>query len=271
MKRVKNLVIGLVGVVSVVAMVPAAMAGISTTKHNLGSSQAGAVNKTDATAEICVFCHTPHGSDTSAPVPLWNRKLGGQTYTQYGSSTLDGKQAAMSTSPSLACLSCHDGSQAMDSVINQPGSGGYNTAGARMAGTWSGSTVGAGTGQLTAGITLIGTDLSNDHPVNIQYGGGGVTTVNCAPNCADASVFRDPDFKGLRQATINSQSYWWVERGANTTRERTDLILYTRTDAAGPEPFVECATCHDPHVSDKATFLRVDNAGSALCLACHIK
>lgn len=270
MKRVKNLVIGLVGVVSVVAMVPAAVAGIATTKHNLGSSQAGAVNKTDATAEICVFCHTPHGSDTSTASPLWNRKLGGQSYTMYGSSTLDGKQAAMATSPSLACLSCHDGSQAMDSVINKPGSGGYNSDGSRMTGTWSGTTVVAATGILGAGITLIGTDLSNDHPVSIQYAGGGANATTCAPSCADGAL-RDPDFKGLRNAAINGTNYWWVERGANTTRERTDLILYTRNDGVGNEPFVECATCHDPHVSDKATFLRVDNAGSNLCLACHIK
>jgi predicted CXXCH cytochrome family protein len=33
---------------------------------------------------------------------------------------------------------------------------------------------------------------------------------------------------------------------------------------------VECATCHNPHTLN-ATFLRVDNAASNLCLTCHIK
>jgi hypothetical protein len=42
---------------------------------------------------------------------------------------------------------------------------------------------------------------------------------------------------------------------------------------------VECASCHDPHGVPSAgagssfipTFLRVANAGSALCLTCHTK
>lgn len=279
MKRVNSLMIGALGALMAVAVAPAAVAGISATKHNLGSSQTLSVNKTTATAEICVFCHTPHASNTDAPVPLWNRKLGGQSYSMYSSSTLDAAQAPMSASPSLACLSCHDGSQAMDSVINQPGSGGYNAAGARMSPTnWTGATVsngsGAGSGVLQAGITLIGTDLRNDHPVSIQYGGGIIDAAKCKPSCASgAGSFKDQDFQGLSSSNINGTDYWWVERGG-AGRQRTDLILYTRTDglnSTGAEPFVECATCHDPHVSDKPTFLRVDNAGSNLCLACHIK
>jgi predicted CXXCH cytochrome family protein len=34
---------------------------------------------------------------------------------------------------------------------------------------------------------------------------------------------------------------------------------------------VQCPSCHDPHEADIATFLRNDNAGSSLCLECHIK
>jgi predicted CXXCH cytochrome family protein len=54
------------------------------------------------------------------------------------------------------------------------------------------------------------------------------------------------------------------------------MILYTRAASAGytgqtnPEPFVECASCHDPH-STNQTFLRIANTGSAVCLACHNK
>ena len=36
---------------------------------------------------------------------------------------------------------------------------------------------------------------------------------------------------------------------------------------------VECASCHDPHdqvVDGTGKFLRLDNAGSALCLDCHV-
>ena len=60
------------------------------------------------------------------------------------------------------------------------------------------------------------------------------------------------------------------------------MILYTRTDVpavgggtiAGAQPYVECASCHDPHVvavGDQVSFLRISNENSDLCLACHVK
>ena len=90
--------------------------GIAATKHNLGSGAGPAGrNQTAGTAEICVFCHTPHGADTAAPAPLWNKRLGvngtpvgGGTYTTYATlqtPSLDGAVAAVG-SISMACLSC---------------------------------------------------------------------------------------------------------------------------------------------------------------------
>ena len=233
-----------------------AIAAVANTPHNLGSAGPGP-NTFSGTAEICVFCHTPHGGDTSAAVPLWNRTVPTgpyQTYSTLNTSSLSGAELAVG-SVSLACLSCHDGSQAMDVVLNEPGSGtGFGVAtDAFSTGDW-----GLGNDRPT-GIALIGTDLRNDHPIGIQYGGGGITTTVLAP--------LDPDFKPVLTDTINTNDVWWVETGGNTTREKTDLQLYTR---AG-EPYVECASCHDPHESVNATFLRVSNASSAVCLACHTK
>ncbi len=34
---------------------------------------------------------------------------------------------------------------------------------------------------------------------------------------------------------------------------------------------LECATCHNPHEATNASFLRVTNNNSSLCLTCHIK
>ncbi|MCH7880267.1 MAG: cytochrome c3 family protein [Proteobacteria bacterium] len=231
-----------------------AIAAVATTKHNLGSGGPGP-NTFSGTAEICVFCHTPHGSDISASVPLWNRTLGGATYTTYdslGTSSLDGATAPVG-SVSIACLSCHDGTQAMDSVINAPNTG--------MTGTWTGA-------DRPAGNALIGTDLQDDHPIGIQYGGGGIT-VN-----AKTGTLNDSDFVAPLNAPINGTTIWWVETGGNTSREKTDMQLYTRSvagiDTGTAQPFVECASCHDPHTTN-ATFLRISNAGSAVCLACHTK
>lgn len=262
-----------------------AIAGIADTKHNLGSGGSGA-NKFSGTGEICVFCHTPHGSDTSAAVPLWNRTMANpNTYTTYnslGTSSLDGATAPVG-SVSLACLSCHDGAQAMNVMINQPGSG--KTVASFGAGTWT------GVGQLSdnALITKVGTDLKNDHPVGIQYAGGPkAATVPAAGNAYGTALFNDADFKDTSSQLINNQSVWWVDTGT-AGRQKTDIQLYTRVDAAkvtydsagvrsetaaaldGAQPYVECASCHDPHTSAQATFLRISNTGSAVCLACHIK
>lgn len=261
-----------------------ALAGISTTKHNLGSTGVVGNNKFDGTGEICVFCHTPHGADTSAAVPLWNRVLAAPaTYTTYnslGTSSLDGATAPVG-SVSLACLSCHDGTQAMNVMINQPGSGGYNAAGAALAGAWTGAN--QTLGKIGAGlITNIGQDLKNDHPVGIQYGGGPKSgTVPAAGSTYDNTLFRDADFNATKSATLNGQSVWWVDTSVGTagSREKTDMQLYTRGPIAAlasggsttdAQPFVECASCHDPH-SNNTTFLRIANTGSAVCLACHIK
>lgn len=251
-----------------------AQAQIAGTKHNLGTSPGGTgVNKFSGTAEICVFCHTPHGADTSAAVPLWNRTLPtASTFTTYdslGTSSLDGKVAPVG-SVSIACLSCHDGVTSMSAVINAPGSGLGGDA-TWTAGTWSGAN--QTNGAIAAGlITNIGKDLKNDHPIGIQYGGGGLSV------SAPTGTLKDPDFKMPTSQDINGTKVWWVDTEAtvNNTRNKTDMLLYTRAATAGytgqteAEPFVECASCHDPHTTN-TTFLRISNAGSAVCLACHVK
>jgi len=256
----------------------AAFAGIALTKHNLSSGGPGP-NTFDGTEAICVFCHTPHGADTSATVPLWNRVLSAPssytTYDSLGTSSLDGEVAPVG-SVSIACLSCHDGTQAMNVMINAPGSGNYDPTGAALSGTWTGpASGGSPVGSLnyaTASIVNIGTDLTNDHPIGIQYGGGGIDSTNPTGNT------NDPDFNttDLQHAIINSKDIWWVDTSVGTggSREKTDIQLYTRNDFPGggnPEPSVECASCHNPHTSDNPTFLRIANTGSAVCLACHVK
>ena len=265
-----------------------AHAGISSTKHNLGTTGTQANHLTAGTGEVCVFCHTPHGSDTSAPAPLWNKTLpAGASFTTYatlGTTSLEAAQATIG-SVSLACLSCHDGTQAMDNMINAPGSGGYNVGGAVPAGnTW---TSGAGAtqtnGTLNAGVVAnIGKDLRNDHPVSIQYCGGGIdaTGVTATVSTKPASTCNDKDFLDAKAVLINTTPVFWVDTTAPGSvankRDKTDMILYTR--AAGDfgsgslaQPSVECASCHDPHTGANPTFLRVANTGSAVCLACHNK
>ena len=262
-----------------------AWAGISSTKHNLGTSGAGSndYGVETGTAAICVFCHTPHGADTSAPVPLWNRQMSAAgaytTYASMGTTTLDTEDAPTG-SVSLACLSCHDGTQAMDVMINTPGSGGFNAGGVVDAAYVWNAGFGDTIGGIDVGITLIGTDLQDDHPVSIQYAGGGYDSTDGDGLVADGvacTTCTDGDFFEPSKGTLGGTPVWWVNESTGTNnREKTDMLLYTRAAVDGyggqvnAEPYVECASCHDPH-TENATFLRVENTGSAVCLACHNK
>lgn len=267
-------------------------AGITSTKHNLSS--AGPGNRFSGTDQICVFCHTPHGSDTAAPAPLWNRTLpGGGSFTTYdslGTASLDGKVLAVG-SISLACLSCHDGTQAMNTVINAPGSGLTGPA-AWTGGTWSlgSATMGGGisAGALT-GVVALGADLQDDHPIGIEYCGGGVygngTTGFTGTACNDTDFIgttsgstSDGRTAQLLTASINSAQQFWVELGGNTTRSKSDIQLYNRDFTSkgrnANTPSVECGSCHDPHVEaigSNVAFMRVTAAGSQICLSCHVK
>ena len=265
-----------------------ATTGIAATRHNLGTSNRTASGNTtpstnlragdlftNGTAEICVFCHTPHASQTPGTVqaPLWNKAMVTTVnYTLYSSGTMQGTASLSNANMSLACLSCHDGTQAMDNMINKPstgwngtagnhGSGGYNATGARLAGTWyAGTSPSEGdaalSGAMNAGIYMeLGVDLSNDHPVGIPYcGGGQLTTGN--GSCSDV------DFAAV--ATGPNATSYTVGTSA-TMKER--MRLYS---TAG-QLTVECGSCHDPHNSTNTSFLRVSNAGSAVCLTCHVK
>lgn len=260
-----------------------ALAQISLTKHNLGGAAAAPTRSAAAITEICVFCHTPFGADTSATAPLWDRTLlAARIYTTYnslGTSSLDGATAPVG-SVSIACLSCHDGVQSLNVMINAPG--------AASAGAWTQAAAPLG---MNAVGTLLntGVDLRNDHPFGRQYGGGAVALDGPppAPSLYLNTLMRDSDFSSAQSTILNGQPVWWVDTAIGTAgaRDKTDVQLYTRVsgvpagsgDVAGAEsatwsePLVECASCHDPHSAVNGMFLRYANTASALCLACHAK
>lgn len=99
----------------------------------------------NTSGEICITCHTPHNAMAITDAPLWNHaESTTATFTTYSSSTLDatvGQPAGVSK----LCLSCHDGSVALDSF-----------------GGATGSTMISGTADL-------GADLSTSHPISFTY------------------------------------------------------------------------------------------------------
>ncbi len=251
-------------------------AGIANSKHDLSnnaSNTAGSASGAGAngTTEICVFCHTPHGSAASTNGPLWNRTASAASYTNYANAESMDSAGLTPSSSSLACLSCHDGTVAMDSLVNKPGSG----TGAPTY-TWAGAAF--TTKLLSSAAALIGSDLRNDHPIGVAYCGGFVTAGGA---CVDGDFFTANLFRNGTASMVNTGTAadkWWIETGANTTRNKTDLILYARSfvqTGAGAgtfvQPSVECASCHNVHDNANGTFLRMANTGSALCLTCHNK
>jgi predicted CXXCH cytochrome family protein len=109
------------------------------------------------TGDACAACHTPHGANTSYKAVLWNRSYvpTAATFTPYDATTNpDFKGGAVSlgssSALSLLCMSCHDGTSALNAVINTPAGTVFKT------------------GTATA-ATNLGTDLTNDHPVGFSY------------------------------------------------------------------------------------------------------
>lgn len=224
-------------------------ADVAGTRHNLSSTSTVPFNQYMATNEdeVCVFCHTPHGGTLVAA--LWNRNLPVGAFTHYTSATLAPSVGAVGRpvqNESLVCLSCHDGSVAMNSIINSSGATPDNTMSMQTMWTGIGAVIGATNADLTATR-----DLSDDHPISFSY----VDVLGDPGMGAKLHTVGDAETAGVRFFPLN------VAAAAGTKR-------------------VECSSCHDPHINHEsstggnpayAPFLVMPNTASALCLACHIK
>ena len=122
-----------------------AKAGIVGSKHDFSGA-------TWSTGEICKPCHTPHGATVKdntgndIGAPIWNRSLPSSTsYKMYIGGVATSNQEIDSNS--ILCMSCHDGTIALDSFGGATGT----------------TTIGTGTGANTK--ANLGTDLTTDHPV----------------------------------------------------------------------------------------------------------
>ena len=258
----------LLGVLSVSGAIFAG-SNIVGTKHDLRPTNTNATIRSQNVNEICVFCQTPHHANTAfTGAPLWNKEATASTFTMYGTTVSGTSTDVQPNAPSKACLSCHDGATAINSIVNLPGPG-LDGAGGGLGSpiNYVSMTTDGGTTWSTAGtpVTMpansyanIGTDLTNDHPISITYN---------APNA-------DPDQNpgSLRQTTQLLTGTWLVRDSDNSGNYNiADLLRNGK---------VECPSCHDPHADNPIggggnhpLFLRRvgGNADSAICLTCHAK
>ncbi len=197
---------------------------IKNSKHDLSSGSTGATVKaaaTGGTTEICVFCHTPHTATTLSGAPLWNNLVTTQTFTAYGTTVGGTVITGTPDGSTKACMSCHDGVTAINSLYNVPGSGVAGTI------TMVSGTVDAADGSLlTSSNGNLGIDMSNDHPVSFVYdaskgslrtltGSGTIAKVTGAAavtggtgakmECASCHSVHDPDLLPfLRLSNVSS-------------------------------------------------------------------
>jgi hypothetical protein len=175
--------------------------------------------------EVCVFCHTPHGAQTSVTqAPLWNNTAAVSVdATMYTSATMNfvTDQARINATDARLCLACHDGG--VGAPVNQPNSGAMEIS----------------TTTLMSGNALLTTNMSNDHPIGMDLG--------LTPEVTDPGI--RPLATIIGATGFNENPFFGA---ANT---------------------MWCSTCHDVHDGDplSAPFLRMSNAGSAMCKTCHIK
>ena len=192
----------------------------------------------------CVYCHIPPEEAGAIPedfggIPDWNRFVPAtenyQLYSATGSHSLDTKPGTPNPI-SMLCLSCHDGTMAVDMVVFRPVTFDPSTDDAmHMRLNASDDIESCGkchNGQVAHNIEVkvIGTDLRNDHPISMQYAGIG---------------WEDPDFRP-------PDSSAGFDNGVKLNNGN-----------------VECMTCHNVHDTSNELLLRAN--AEVLCFTCHTK
>ena len=197
----------------------------------------------------CVYCHIPPEEAGAKPgdfggIKGWNRYIPAvenyQLYSATGSQTLDSK--VESPNPiSMLCLSCHDGTMAVDMVVFPPATfDPTNDSAMHMRINAEDNIESCGkchNGSVAHNIAVkvIGTDLRNDHPISMKYAGLG---------------FKDPDFRPPPPPNASNDRVF-----------PNGVKLYNG--------YVECMSCHNVHDPSKELLLRAN--AEVLCLTCHLK
>ncbi len=245
---------------------------VSETVHNLSASGPGRV-RAPSEQQVCIFCHAPH--NTAGVRPLWNRELPMASYRIYESSTLDARPD-QPTGTSKLCLSCHDGTIALGSVLSR--SDQIRISGGDF---------------MPAGLANLGTDLSDDHPVSLAYTSGLAAADRqlASPSALPKEVKLDGEGKlqctschdphhnefgnflvmnnsfGALCVTCHKMNGW-----ANSSHSLSTAVIAGPGEPDWPYSTVAenaCRACHRQHTAGGAERLMIFEQEQENCLSCH--
>ncbi len=204
---------------------------------------------------VCEVCHAVHHTDTKQIAPLWAHATTTTTFTPYDNTA--GTQNSTPGQPggvSRACLSCHDGSLAVNQLIGGSFVGGVSS------------------GPIDSQYIIPegGTDLHNTHPISITYDANLATTDGALENPTTYHIGDPKTALTYQTAPVPAGGFTGIDISGKTINQ---AMLFNGK--------VECASCHDVHKQDGSApssgiMARISGddsggKGSLLCRTCHIK
>lgn len=230
---------------ALLALPTVTLAGILGSPHDF-SAESWNVKPSDPNA-VCSACHTPHHADNTM-APLWSHTTTAATFTMYNNAnvavaSLQTTVDAQPAGPSKACLSCHDGTVAVNS--------------------YGGSVQGGSAVTITNRANLT-TDLTHSHPISLTYD----------PSVVGTGANQDKWLYNPNTTTVLQPDSGAFVTGNDMTINGFLLNGKNR---------LECYSCHDVHNQEGTPFNITTNPklvkingtqggkGSLLCRSCHNK
>jgi hypothetical protein len=198
----------------------------------------------NVTRDLCSPCHQEH-SPQDSQIPMWGHATSKASFRIYDSPTFKAERHAPS-SGSLACLSCHDGTVAINQSVAK---------------------LESQTAVYINPASQIGPDLHTTHPISFTYDASLAVADGAVEN---PMVYHIGDAKTELTCNTPPVPKEW---------DGPSLAGLTIDEALLFDHKLECASCHDVHNQQgnvSSGLLKIDGMdrsgrGDLLCRTCHIK